>query len=135
MPRHPPTGPVIPKVKGEPRLLGLASDPRLNRDSGGSVRFGNRVLWVYRDTQYCNPDGSVRELPIICNTASWSNYNADGTPAVQVLHPNADLHRSTTLWQYGPLPSEESFLSLRHYDCHAAGNRDDGTRICICKSL
>jgi hypothetical protein len=126
---------VKPKVKGEPQLIGVVSDPRLNRDSGCSVRLGSRVLWVYRDTQFTNPDGSVRNLPIICNTASWSDYHPNGQPVLQSIHPQADAFRETALYQYGGPMSDESFFSLKHYDCHPAGNRDDGTRICICTSL
>ncbi|KAL9529254.1 hypothetical protein SMMN14_06893 [Sphaerulina musiva] len=128
----PGSGPIIPKVKREPEILGLVGDPSLNRDSGGSVRFGDRVLWTYRDTQLCNHNGSVNMLPIITSTASWSDYDANGGPK---LEPVAQSNRmkSVVLRQYGKNSHSESFFPSpgRHLCASPAGNRDDGTRIAL----
>lgn len=70
----------IPTVRST-RLLGNVSDPSFDRDSCGSVRLGDRVLWTCRDTEdYKN---GVAGLPIYSSTASWTNFASDGTPLVQ----------------------------------------------------
>lgn len=131
-PTHQPDQPVIPKVKGEPQLLGLVGDPSLNRDSGGSVRFGNRILWTYRDTQLCNPDGSVRMFPIISSTASWSDYNSTKSgPALQPTQ-GGDPLKTLVLQQYGKNSESQSFFPALPHICSApAGNKNDGTRIAL----
>ncbi|GIZ41183.1 hypothetical protein CKM354_000449800 [Cercospora kikuchii] len=127
---NPGSGPIIPKTKREPEILGLVGDPSLNRDSGGSVRFGDRLLWTYRDTQLCNSDGSVNMLPIITSTASWSDYESDGRPKIE---RGRDPLNSVVLRQYGKNSHDESFFpSPGKHLCHSpAGNRDDGTRIAL----
>ncbi|KAF7189604.1 hypothetical protein HII31_09048 [Pseudocercospora fuligena] len=129
-PNRQPGQPVTPRIKGEPRLLGLVGDPGLNRDSGGSVRFGNRVFWTYRDTQLCNSDGSVRMFPIISSTASWSDYSKDGGPDLQPAR--GDPLRSVVLRQYGKNQEAQSFFHNMPHICDApAGNKNDGTRIAL----
>lgn len=128
---NPGSGPIIPKAKREPELLGLVGDPSLNRDSGGSVRFGGRVLWTYRDTQLCNHDGSVNMLPIITSTASWSDYDANGGPKLDPLvEPRL---KSVVIRQYGKNSYSESFFPSPggHLCASPAGNRNDGTRIAL----
>ncbi|KAI5363252.1 hypothetical protein Slin14017_G069330 [Septoria linicola] len=129
---NPGAGPIIPKPKREPELLGLVGDPSLNRDSGGSVRFGDRVLWTYRDTQLCNSDGSVNMLPIITSTASWSDYDPNGGPKLEQLVEPTRL-KSVVIRQYGKNSHSESFFPSpgRHICASPAGNREDGTRIAL----
>lgn len=121
-------GPVHPKIKGQPQILGLVSDPGLHRDSGGSSRFGDRVFWTYRDTQLCNSDGSVRQFPIISSTASWSNYNQQGGPDLQAV--NGDPLKCVTLRQYGNNSEHDSYFHQMQHICETpTGNAGNGSRI------
>lgn len=131
--------PIIPKLKSQPKILGLVGDPSLNRDSGGSVRFGDRMLWTYRDTQLCNPDGSVKMFPIISSTASWSDLvssNGHTRPEIQVCSDSggrSDPLKTNVLLQYGKNSEHQSFFPVPGpHICDApAGNRSDGTRIAL----
>lgn len=126
--------PVIPKVKGQPQLLGLASDPSLNRDSGGSARFGDRVLWTYRDTQLCGRDGKVQALPIITTTASWSDLDPRGTPSLQSVASNSDKLKTTVLRQYGDTPRDRAYFPIFiEGSGKCAGERADGSRHAFCE--
>jgi hypothetical protein len=132
----PPTDrkPVIPKVKGEPKFLGLIHDPELNRDSivSSITRFHDRVLWTARDSQLLNPDGSVQPLPVISSTASWTDCHPDGSPILQPLPPGADSNRHTALLAYGQNSTKQAFFPVLKGQGHPpAGGRDDGTRFAI----
>lgn len=123
---------VVPRVKGEPKLLGLVSDPALNRDSGGSSRFGNKIFWTYRDTQLCDYSGNIQALPVLTSTASWTDFNQNGMPALQNLPPGADPLRTPVLRQYGNNNTDHAFFPILDRGCDArAGMRDDGTRHAI----
>ncbi|KAK6076206.1 hypothetical protein SCUP234_07374 [Seiridium cupressi] len=127
---HRPGYKVVPKCKGQPQILGLVGDPGLNRDSGSSARFADRIFWTYRDTQLCNPDGSVRMFPIISSTASWSDYNQKGSPE---LGPTRDKPlESNILRQYGKNPENHAFYYLTsNFGEEPAGNLGNGTRIAL----
>lgn len=127
--------PVVPKVKGQPQLLGLVGDPALNRDSGGSARFGDRVLWTYRDTQLCGSDGKVQPLPIITSTASWTDYDPRGAPSLQSTG-NADKLNTTVLRQYGATPKDCAYFPVAiEGSGKCAGERADGSRNPFCTDL
>ena len=64
-----------PTVKSA-TLAGVATDTGYNRDSGGSVRWGSRVLWTWRDTSTI-VNGNFTDF--FTNSASYSNINPDGT--------------------------------------------------------
>lgn len=125
--------PVVPKVKGQPQLLGLVSDPALNRDSGGSARFGDRLLWTYRDTQLCGSNGKVQPLPIITSTASWTDLDPRGTPSLQSIGGNADKLNTTVLRQYGDTPRDCAYFPIFiDGSGTCAGERADGSRHPFC---
>lgn len=125
--------PVTPKVKGQPQLLGLISDPSLNRDSGGSARFGDRLLWTYRDTQLVGHDGKVQALPIITSTASWTDLDPRGTPSLQSVGANANKLNTTVLRQYGDTPRDCAYFPICiHGSGKCAGERSDGSRHPFC---
>jgi hypothetical protein len=112
-------------LKGEPQVLGLVGDPGLNRDSGGSTRFGDRVLWTYRDTQLCEPTGKVQTLPIITSTASWSDLDT-----LQPCH--GDPLSTNVLHQYGHNRTDEAFFpNLPHICQSPAGNLTSGERVAL----
>ncbi|CAH0051728.1 unnamed protein product [Clonostachys solani] len=71
-----------PTIKGTPQVLGLVSDPSLNRDSCGSVRFQTRDFWTCRDTQVNDEQGRPGG-GTISSTAAFTPFNFDGTPYIE----------------------------------------------------
>ncbi|TRX90441.1 hypothetical protein FHL15_008610 [Xylaria flabelliformis] len=105
-----------PTVKSA-TVIGNVADPAINRDSCGSTRIGNRAFWTCRDSQPYNSAG-VPVLPIWSSSASWSNFNADGTPALQ---------------QYGGGGSRNPYFPYQSDECNSnsAGSCSDGTRYAL----
>ncbi|KAK4494238.1 hypothetical protein PRZ48_014536 [Zasmidium cellare] len=134
----PPTSqqPVYPKLKTTPQILGLANDPALDRDSCGSMTFVDRTFWTCRDTQLFYPNGSVMISPLITSTASWSDFNRFGAPALQQLPPGADVINSTVLKLYGKNTINQAFYPILPDYCDPpAGNCSDGTRYALWPDL
>ena len=124
------TEPVHPKLKGEPCILGLVGDPGLNRDSGGSTRFGDRVLWTYRDTNLCNPDGSIMQWSMMSSTASWCDIGPNGE--CQVDQCQGDPIKTNVMRLYGRNATDQSFFPAPSHMCEApAGMKKDGSRVAL----
>lgn len=122
--------PVHPKLRGEPQILGVVGDPGMNRDSGGSARFGDRVLWTFRDTNFCYPDGSIAEFPMMSSTASWCDLGPNGQ--CQVGQCQGEPTKTNVMKMYGRNPGEQSFYRQLPHICEApAGNRKDGSRVAL----
>lgn len=102
---------------GKATVVGNVADPTINRDSCGSTRIGNRALWTCRDSQPYDGNG-VPILPIWSSSASWSNFNADGTPGLQ---------------QYGGGGSRNPYFPYAADECNgnSAGSCSDGSRYAI----
>ncbi|KAH8645391.1 hypothetical protein BX600DRAFT_556212, partial [Xylariales sp. PMI_506] len=64
-------------------VLANVTYPPVTRDSCGSVKIGDRLLWTCRDTEPYNAATDQASLPLITNTAAWTNLTADGGPAIQ----------------------------------------------------
>ncbi|EIW79373.1 hypothetical protein CONPUDRAFT_59444 [Coniophora puteana RWD-64-598 SS2] len=113
--------PVTPTVKGTPQVLGVVSDPTLDRDSCGSVLMGGRVLWACRDTEPVGSDG-VPTLPVISSTASWTDLDSNG-----FLVLNGDTYP-----MYGS-NNNNPFYPIQSDECgdNSAGACSDGTRYAI----
>ncbi|KAI8955280.1 hypothetical protein F4801DRAFT_602871 [Xylaria longipes] len=105
-----------PTVKSA-TVVGNVADPAINRDSCGSTRIGTRAFWTCRDSQPYDSNG-VPILPIWASSASWSDFNADGTPGLQ---------------QYGGGSSRNPYFPYTTGECNgnSAGICDDGTRYAI----
>ncbi|KZV82135.1 hypothetical protein EXIGLDRAFT_685238 [Exidia glandulosa HHB12029] len=118
---------VDPTVSGTPQVLGIVTDPSLNRDSCNSVKFQNRVLWTCRDTQPVGLDGKPT-LPIWDTSASWTDLDADGNPAVQPLS-----NGTNALLMYGANDARQPFFPLLPGECNdnSAGMCPDGTRYAL----
>jgi hypothetical protein len=69
-----------PTVKSV-EILGNATDDTINRDSCGTTRVFDRVLWVCRDTQPNVAPGHSQLYPVYSSSASWANFHFDGTPS------------------------------------------------------
>jgi hypothetical protein len=119
----------IPTVSGTPQLLGLVQDPIINRDSCGSTRFGDRAFWTCRDSQPYDSSGTPT-LPIYSSSASWTDFNSDGTPAFQEVESPAG--NGTGLLMYGT-NDEKPFFTIPSELCgdNTAGGCSDGTRYAI----
>ncbi|KAI0871592.1 hypothetical protein GGS24DRAFT_470777 [Hypoxylon argillaceum] len=102
-----------PTVKNA-TLIGNVADPAINRDSCGSTRISNRAFWTCRDSQPYDSNG-VPVLPIWASSASWSNFNTDGTPGLQ---------------QYGGGGSRNPYFPYTASECNSntAGTCADGSR-------
>ncbi|KAJ5832660.1 hypothetical protein N7474_000971 [Penicillium riverlandense] len=106
------SNPVNPKVKGTPQVLGLVTDPSLDRDSCGSAKFNDRVLWVCRDTQNWGPNG-LPTFPLITSSASWTEYNSHGGPRL-VTPAGAD---TAEYLMYGD-NNNQAFYPLVYDECN-----------------
>jgi hypothetical protein len=119
--------PFIPKVSGTPQILGNVTDPTICRDSCGSTRFGSRVLWTCRDSEPYDSNG-VPTLPVYSSSASWTDFNSDGTPLIQsgIQSSHGD---ETGLLCYGD-NNETPFFPIPQDECsdNSAGGCSDGTR-------
>ncbi|KAK7751003.1 hypothetical protein SLS62_006988 [Diatrype stigma] len=107
-----------PTVSGTPEVLGVVSDPTLNRDSCTSVRVGGdgaRSLWTCRDSSNY---GSPLTF-FVSSTASWTESNADGTPKVA---DGVLSMRGANSAPYFPIGAPE---------CGPSGNCADGSRYAI----
>lgn len=113
-------------------LIANVTDPSVTRDSCGSVKIGDRALWACRDTEPWNGTSGV--LPLIVNTASWTDFNADGTPKIITNGPvGADSDGSNPiLLMYGGHPdSLPAFYPVLEDECPDGGVCEDGTRWAI----
>lgn len=81
---------INPVVNGTPQVLGIVSNPLLNRDSCGSVRFQGRDFWTCRDTQTFDENGKPT-LPVVSSTAGWTKFYPDGTPYLETFPDGTTL--------------------------------------------
>ena len=127
--RRPAVSPQVKSVK----LVANVTDPAVTRDSCASVRIGNRALWTCRDTEGWNYTSGQGELPVISNTASWTDFAADGTPKIQTGPVGADSDGSNLiLLMYGGHPASlPAFYPILSDECSGYGVCDDGTRWAI----
>lgn len=117
---------IDPIVKGTPQVLGLVTDPRLNRDSCGSVRFQDRDFWTCRDTQHFDDNGNP-ELQIVSSSASWTKFYPDGSPYIEPF-----LDGTQGLLMNGENEKNVYFpLQPGQCDDNTAGNCGDDTRYAI----
>lgn len=118
---------VTPKVSGIPQVVGLVSDPKYNRDSCTSVRIHSRELWTCRDTQTFLADGQPEDGIFASSTASWTDFNPDGTPKLETT----SFSEQDILLMYGN--NTGAYFSLQSDECNTnqAGACGDGTRYAI----
>lgn len=119
----------VPTVSETPQVIGLVQDPTINRDSCGSSRFGDRSLWVCRDSQPYDSDGSPK-LPIWSSSASWTNFNPNGTLVLQEVTSPAGS--GVGLLMYGG-DDETTFYPQPSDLCgeNTTGECTDGTRYAL----
>ena len=88
---------VTPSVKSA-QIIGDVSNPGINRDSCGSARIGDRMLWTCRDSQ--NVVNGQGTLPIWSSSAAWTNIGSDGTPATM-------MYAEDNQQPFYPIPPDE----------------------------
>lgn len=105
----------IPTVKSVYEF-GNVADPALNRDSCGSVRVDDRMLWTCRDTQGFGSNGKPT-LPVWLSSAAWTNFNGLALP---------DTHMYST-------SNRNPYYTQLQSECpnNSAGVCGDGTRYAI----
>lgn len=120
---------VSPQVASV-KLVANVTDPKVTRDSCGSVKIGNRAFWTCRDTETWNQTTQQGELPLVTNTASWTDFNEDGTPKIQTGPVGADSNGSNPiLLMYGGHPrTTPAFFPVLKDECPQSGACDDGSR-------
>ena len=123
---------VSPQVASV-KLIANVTDPRVTRDSCGSVRIGDRAFWTCRDTETWNRTSRQGDLPLIANTASWTDFNADGTPKIQTGPVGADSNgHNPILLMYGGHPKTyPAFYPILDDECPDSGACEDGSRWAI----
>ena len=117
-----------PTVKSS-TLVGVVTDTSLSRDSGGSVQWGSRTLWTYRDTQ--GLDSNNTPISFASNSASYGNKNSDGTvplSAVPAQQPQNQPYPAAYIL-YGD-NNNDNFYPILPQDCgnNTGGNCYNGSR-------
>ncbi|KAI9897375.1 hypothetical protein N3K66_007231 [Trichothecium roseum] len=109
---------------GTGEVIGIMTDPAVNRDSCMSAKFGTRQFWICRDTAI-NVDGKP-EFQIVSSTASWTDYAPDGSPLVSTLPDGSQ----GVLAYGGDVAAKVSYFARPQSDCpdDTAGGCGDGTR-------
>ncbi|GFZ44918.1 hypothetical protein JCM24511_02644 [Saitozyma sp. JCM 24511] len=109
-------------------LVALVTDPTLDRDSCGSVQWGDRVLWTCRDTGYLDGDTYVA---FFSSSASYTNLDGNGSLALgtATITAPSGTEYPAALTMYGD-NHNHSFFPIQTDDCgdNQAGSCSDGTR-------
>jgi hypothetical protein len=119
---------ITPVVKGTPEVLGIVTNPIVNRDSCNSARFQHRTLWTCRDTQYLNEIGDPLNWSI-SSTAGWTHQRLNGEPVVDELPDGS----GPGVLMYGSISNETAYFPLQDGQCNGnlAGQCGDDTRYAI----
>ncbi|KAF2216856.1 hypothetical protein CERZMDRAFT_92929 [Cercospora zeae-maydis SCOH1-5] len=124
---------TVPRMKTATYLANV-TDPALTRDSCASSRIGDRVLWTCRDTQgYDAQSGKPITLPIMTNSAAWTNLSASGGPLLAPGPVGAGSNGSNPiLHMYGGHPlTMPMYYPLQDTQCPDSGACEDGTRYVV----
>ncbi|KXL50080.1 hypothetical protein M433DRAFT_158342 [Acidomyces richmondensis BFW] len=107
---------VRPTVSGTPQVVGIAFSPKWNRDSCTSTFVSGRELWTCRDSQ--DSEGAF-----LSSTASWTDFYANGTPAIS----------NQNLLMYGENPTSHAYFEVQANECgpSVSGDCSDGNRYII----
>ena len=132
VPAQPERRAVQPKVKST-TYVGNVTDPSVSRDSCGSVRIGDRVLWTCRDTTRYDVEQQKCTLPMISNTASWTNLAPGGGPDLKNGPVGAASSGTSPILQmYGDIHNADGMLNhffpLQQSQCPDYGVCQDGSR-------
>lgn len=121
---------VAPQLK-QTTYLGNVTDPAVDRDSCGSVRIGKRNLWTCRDSLYYNSVTSLTQLPVIVNSAAWTDRTSTGPVIKTVAAPLGDGSAGNPIMQMygGTTPITTEYYPLTASECNGNhGFCSDGSR-------
>lgn len=134
--KHARAATVTPRVVNVTYVANV-TDPALTRDSCGSARIGNRVLWTCRDTQIFSNgnkfDMKIQSLPITPNSASWTDLKSEGAPMIATGEPGAGSSgMNPILTMYGGNASSyPSYFPVLDTQCPQSGACQDGSRYVV----
>lgn len=79
----PPEAFIIDEIVKSAKVIANITDPRVTRDGLVSTKIaGTRTLWTAGDTMLFDLEKRTGVNPMVVNTASWSDTNADGSPKI-----------------------------------------------------
>lgn len=120
-------------------VLANVTDSSVSRDSCTSTKILARALWTCRDTMRYNAVTDASELPLVVNTAAWTDFDTDGTP--KTITRDGPVGASSNgsnpiLRMYGTpdILSKTPFYPLAQADActaTAGGKCADGTRTVV----
>ncbi|KAK4496975.1 hypothetical protein PRZ48_011424 [Zasmidium cellare] len=128
-----PRAEVRPKVKST-NYVANVTDPSLSRDSCGSSRVGGRALWTCRDTTLYDVAKDECTLPVVTNTASWTNMDmTKGGPYFEKGTVGAGSSGSNNILKmYGNNAySLETYFPVLEDECPSNGQCQDNSRWAI----
>lgn len=124
---------VRPKVKSTTHVANV-TDPSLSRDSCASSRVGGRTLWTCRDTTLYDVSKDECSLPLITNSASWTNLDmTKGGPYLETGAVGAGSSGSNhILKMYGNNAySLNTYFPVLEDECPSNGVCQDSSRWAI----
>ena len=77
----------------------------------------NVSFWTCRDTQLFEKNGSVQIAPVITSTASYTNLDGNGDPALQNFPAGVPPLNGTVLRQYGENSIKQAFFPVLADEC------------------
>lgn len=126
--------PIVEKAE----LLANVTHPQMSRDGCAAFRLKDRALWTCGDTMVFDLNTWKLRLPLVVNTASWTDFNKDGTPKIITNVPKGagSTGDNRVLLMYGRpnATDRKPFYDLTRSDAcklSSAGNCDDGTRTVV----
>ncbi|KAI5363048.1 hypothetical protein Slin15195_G104250 [Septoria linicola] len=121
---------IAPRMKTATYVANI-TDPALTRDSCGSSRIGDRVFWTCRDTQaYDVAAGKAQALPIMTNTAAWTDLKSEGGPKLGAGPAGAASDGIKPILQMygGDAMTMPTYFPVQANQCPGSGACGDGTR-------
>lgn len=121
---------VRPTVKSTTYVANV-TDPFLSRDSCGSSRVGGRALWTCRDTTLYDASKDECSLPLVTNTASWTNLDmTKGGPYLETGPVGAGSSGTNSILKmYGnDAHNLNTYFSVLEDECPSNGVCEDSTR-------
>lgn len=124
---------VAPRMK-KATYLANVTNPALTRDSCGSARVGDRVLWTCRDTEnYDVVAGKLQALPIVTNTAAWTDLSVHGGPSLAAgpVGAASDGVKPILLMYGGDNLTLPAYFPVQETQCPDSGACEDGSRYAV----
>ena len=121
---------AVSPMMASANVVANVTDISVSRDSCGSALFGSRVLWTCRDTEPYDASTGQSSLPLITNSASWTDQGSSGPSLTTGTTVGAGSTGSNTILNmYGGNPTTlPAFFPVQADQCPTNGVCSDGTR-------